>query len=192
MVGRGIGALDESAWQRPTRLPDWSVSALVAHHAMFVRMLGFLASQPVEAEPSVATARDMLRRFNEPDGVASTAAAAVSQLAREQAASSAAADFESVFRDDAPRVLDEVRAAGPIVIDYLGNGTFPLAEAVSVGILEAVVHGLDLRAAVDGVAPPSDGALDFAVELLASLADPMRFIDTATGRTTDAVLPVLR
>jgi uncharacterized protein (TIGR03083 family) len=151
--GDAVAALDTDTWQRSTRLPDWNIGALVAHHAMFVSLLGFVASQPVGDPPAVLSARDMLRRFNEPDGVATTAAGVVSQMAQQQAAERSAAQFVTVFRETAPEVLANVRAGGPIVVEYVGNGTFPLTEVLSIGVLEAVVHGLDLRAAAPSRSP---------------------------------------
>jgi uncharacterized protein (TIGR03083 family) len=190
--GDAVAALDTDAWQRSTRLPDWNIGALVAHHAMFVSLLGFVASQPLGDPPTVLSARDMLRRFNEPDGVATTAAGVVSQIAQQQAAERSAAEFVSMFRETAPEVLANVRAAGPIVVEYLGNGAFPLTEVLSIGLLEAVVHGLDLRAAVDELPALPEVTMAFATDLLASMADPMEFIEAATGRRSDPVLPVLR
>src|SRR5689334_15015567 len=68
-----LPTLDDESWRRPTRLPGWSVAALVAHHGFLVGGLAFLASQPVDREPGVRTAVDMLRGFNAPDGAAHTA-----------------------------------------------------------------------------------------------------------------------
>ena len=78
-------------------------------------------------------------------------------------------------------------------IDYFGNGRFPIAEAMSIAVLEAVVHGLDLCAAV-GLPPTSIPAapMRHTVGLLAHMAEPVAFVEAATGRTSAEVLPVLR
>jgi hypothetical protein len=141
----------------------------------------------------VASARDMLRRFNAPGGIASASAGTVAEMARQQAQNLSRADLVKLFAVTGPDVIADVERTGPVAVDYLGNGTLPIAEAVSIGIMEGVVHGLDLCAAtgVPGASLP-ESAVAHTVELLASLADPVDFIDAATGRRTAAVLPVLR
>jgi uncharacterized protein (TIGR03083 family) len=185
--------MDGDAWTRPTRLEGWDVTALVAHHGLLVAGIGFLTTRPLDAAPATASARDMLRRFNAPDGVANTAASAVAEFARQQAASMSREDLTARFLVEAPSVVAGVREAGPIVIDYFGNGTFPIAEALAIAIMESVVHGLDLA---DAIGTPADGLpegpVQFTTELLANLAEPVDFIESATGRRPTDVLPVLR
>jgi uncharacterized protein (TIGR03083 family) len=177
---------------RPTRLEGWNVHALVAHHAMFVRALSTLAARPVDGPPTVPTARDMLRGFNALGGNAHTLAPAVADLARTQADAHRPDALVERFAVDAPTTLDTVRAAGPVVVDYFGNGTFPITEVLAIGILEAVVHGLDLVRAVDATPDLPDAAVGFTVALLARLADPVEFVEAATGRGAAPVLPLLR
>jgi uncharacterized protein (TIGR03083 family) len=187
-----LETMDADAWTRPTRLEGWDVAALVAHHSLLVTGIGFLATQPLDGEPATASARDMLRRFNAPDGVATTAADAVAEMARQMAGTMSRADVIGKFVVEAPSVVAGVREAGPIVIDYFGNGAFPIAEAVAIAIMEAVVHGLDLADAIGAAAGElPDGPVRFTTELLANLADPVEFIESATGRRLPDVLPVL-
>ena len=189
-----LAGLDESGWAAATRLEGWDVAALAAHHSMFVQILGVLVAQSHEATttPEVESARDMLRRFNEPGGVATTAAGTIAELARQDAQNLTHADVVRRFAESGPEALARVEQIGPVVVDYLGNRTFPIVEALSIGILEAVVHGLDLCAAT-GIAGESipEPAMAHTVALLASMADPVAFVDAATGRSTAAVLPVL-
>ncbi len=135
----------------------------------------------------------MLRRFNAPDGLATTSAPAVAAMARQQAATQPPAELARLFTDAAPQTIEAVRGAGPIVVDYFGNGGFPLAEVVSIATLEAVVHGLDLARALDAnpASLPRD-AVKATVLLLAELPDAVSFIEAATGRSLATVLPVLR
>jgi len=188
-----LTSLDEPAWRNSTRLEGWDVACLVAHHAMLVQGLGGLALQRVDALPETNSAADMLGRFNEPAGIATTASSVVADMAREHAASRSTAQLVSVFVETAPDVLDAVRRAGPVVVDYYGQGSLPLSEAVSIVTMEAVVHGLDLCAAVGigGQSLPAE-ATRATVGLLAAVADPVAFVEAATGRTTRAVLPVIR
>ena len=102
-------------------------------------------------------------------------------------------ELVALFAVTAPEVVAAAEDAGPIVIDYFGNGTFPMSEVLSIAVLEAVVHGLDLSAAVGApVDSIPKSAMDHTVALLASLAEPAAFIDEATGRRAGPVLPVLR
>ena len=126
-------------------------------------------------------------------GVATTLAEGIAEMARRQAASMSPDELVALFAVTAPEVAAAVQEAGPIVIEYFGNGTFPISEVLSIAVLVAVVHGLDLCAAVGapaGSIPRS--AMDHTVELLASLAEPVAFVEAATGRSAGSVLPVLR
>ena len=188
-----LADLEARAWSFETRLPGWDVAALAAHASLLVRGIGFLSSNPRDSEPEVRSARDMLRGFNAPDGVATTLAGGIAEMARRQAAAMTPEQLVAMFAVTAPEVLAAVEEAGPIVIEYFGNGTFPMSEVLSIAVLEAVVHGLDLCAAVGGEAgsiPPR--AMEHTVQLLAGLAEPVAFIDEATGRRDAGVLPVLR
>jgi len=190
--GATLEAMDADAWTRPTRLEGWDVSALVAHHGLLVRGIAFLATQPLDAEPATTSAGDMLRRFNAPDGIANTGAEAVAEMARQQAASASREELTARFLVEAPPVVERVREAGPVVIDYFGNGAFPIGEAVAIAIMESVVHGLDLADAIEAAGDLPGGPVRFTTELLANLADPIDFIESATGRRQPDVLPVLR
>jgi hypothetical protein len=76
-------------------------------------------------------------------------------------------------------------------VDYFGQAVLRLDEAVSIGIMEATVHLLDLQDAL-GQPPhvPADG-LAHTAALLAAMAPPMAFIEAATGRGTAELFPVL-
>jgi uncharacterized protein (TIGR03083 family) len=188
-----LSELDDASWHRDTRLPGWDVAALSAHASLLVQGLGILTAQPVPSEPTVRTARDMLRSFNAPGGLATTLAATLAALARQQAAATPVDGLVAIFAVNGPHVIGTIAASGPTVVEYFGNGTIPIVEAMSIAILEAVVHGLDLCAAI-GAGPDSipPAALRHTVDLLASMAEPVSFVEAATGRVTTPVLPVLR
>ena len=187
-----LSALDATAWSRETRLPGWDVAALSAHATLLVQGLSILSAQPMPVEPSVRSARDMLRRFNAPGGLATVLAEGLAVLARRQAAAMSHDDLIATFAVTGPQVIASMQASGPIVVEYFGNGTIPIVEAMSIAILEAVVHGLDLCAAT-GASTDSipSAAMRHTVELLATMAEPVSFIDAATGRVASPVLPVL-
>ena len=188
-----LSELDAASWRRATRLPGWDVAALSAHAALLVQGFGALSVQPLPVEPRVRSARDMLSGFNAPGGIATTLAEGIAELARRQAAAMSPDQLVAMFAVTGPAVIATVEACGPTVIEYFGNGTFPIVEVLSIAILEAVVHGLDLCAAIDAdpdSIPPA--AMHHTVELLASIAEPASFIEAATGRVATAVLPVLQ
>jgi hypothetical protein len=66
-----------------------------------------------------------------------------------------------------------------------------LDEVVSIGILEATVHLLDLHRAL-GLPPevPADG-LAHTAAVLAAMAPPVDLIEAATGRRPAEFFPVL-
>ena len=188
-----LSDLDSPAWSVDTRLPGWDVAALAAHATLLIRGLGYLASQPLDVEPSIPTAVDMLRRFNEPGGVATTSADVVADMARRHAESMSPDELVAMFAVTGPEVVATIEAAGPIVVDYFGNGTFPIGEALSIAVLEAVVHGVDLCAATaTSTSSIPAAAVAHTVGLLAAIAEPAAFIDAATGRGPTDVLPVMR
>jgi hypothetical protein len=65
------------------------------------------------------------------------------------------------------------------------------AEAARIALLEAVVHLLDVLDALGRAPDLPAGALRETVHLLADLADPVAFIEGATGRA-GSPLPLLR
>jgi hypothetical protein len=68
----------------------------------------------------------------------------------------------------------------------------PLVEALRVVLLQATVHLLDVLRALDLPPDPPPTAMTDTALLLAEMAPPLDFIETATGRSTTSPLPVLR
>jgi hypothetical protein len=159
---------------------------------MLVEGLCFLSANPVDQAADIETARDMLRGFNTPNGVAVTCAEQIAERARELAASMSTTEITEVFSTTAPRVAGALNQRSDTVIDYFGCGTLPLQEAISIAVLEAVVHGLDLCNAVGAWPDTLPGAaVESTVVLLAELAPQFAFIEAATGRAPVDVLPLL-
>ncbi|GAA0912532.1 maleylpyruvate isomerase N-terminal domain-containing protein [Virgisporangium ochraceum] len=189
-AAHGTSMTDEQ-WSRPTRLGDWDVLSLFAHHGAWPFMLGGLLTRVQEREPTHATAAALLRDFNAPDGVANTR--------RRDAAESAPADAERYgraaiveqFTTAGPRALEAARALGPVVVDYFGHAALRLEEAISIGIMEATVHLLDLRRALGQEPDVPAAGLAHTAALLAQMAPPVDLIEAATGRSRVDVFPVL-
>ncbi|RDI64586.1 maleylpyruvate isomerase N-terminal domain-containing protein [Nocardia pseudobrasiliensis] len=187
-----VAALTPEEWAAPTRLPGWSVQDLVAHLAPDKRVLELLRGPRVES-PTVISGAQMLRIYNLPGGVAHTAAEQNAELARE----AAAAGPETLigrFVTDGPEVIAEFRGVDPnagVAHPDPTIGTVSFGALIQVIIVEATTHLLDLIAAVGGDQAPA-AALRRTVEILSAVPDPATFIETATGRSTIPVLPVLR
>jgi uncharacterized protein (TIGR03083 family) len=184
--------LPDEAWRRPTRLGDWNVAALAAHHSMFPRGLTRLVTQRADGPPTMPSAVALLRYFNQPQGLATTKSAAVAEQARTISGECPPTVLVERFAHDGPRAVAAVRAAGPIVIDYFGHATIPLTEALAVAILEATVHLLDLQRALGQEPAVPERAQAETAALLAAVADPVTVIEAASGRTTTNPFPVIR
>ena len=136
----------------------------------------------------------MLRRFNAPGGLATTFATTLAVLARQQAAVTPTDDLIALFTVNGPDVVTAIEADGPTVVDYFGNGTIPIVEVMSIAILEAVVHGLDLSAAIDVTTSsiPAPGRCDTPSACLRAWPNRCRSSKPPPVAPPPLVLPVLR
>lgn len=192
-----VADLHHEDWVRPTRLPGWTVADLVAHHALFPGLLHTLARAAPSRGPATHTdAAELLAAFNRPEGIAHTMAGQVADWAVQRAAGADRAELVEAFTHRAPTAVAAVRDTDfHRLVNYVGVAVVPLGEAACVALLEAVVHYLDLADAL--VLPRvrerlGTGQLRRVAGLLAAVAEPVEFIEAATGRTSFPVLPVLR
>jgi uncharacterized protein (TIGR03083 family) len=183
-------AMTDEQWQRPTRLGDWTVRSLYAHAAWWPTGLSMLTDRVRDAEPASATAAGLLRFLNAPDGIAHSMRDKVAADARADAARYSAAQMIAQFAETGPRAIATARQLGPVVVDYFG-APLRLDEAISIGIVEATVHLLDLKRAL-GQPPdvPVEG-LTHTVSVLVEMAPPVDLVEAATGRRTTDFFPVL-
>jgi uncharacterized protein (TIGR03083 family) len=185
--------LADDDWAMPTRLPGWSVRDLYAHVAAWPVMLArLIGAPPAKEPPDWSDAASMLHAFNEPGGIATSAAEPVAAAARRAASARRPATLADQFGQVGRQALELGRKQPNKVVDYLGSGTVRLVEAADIGLLEAVVHRLDLNEALDRSDAPSTSALARVRDVLVGMADPIDFIEAATGRSRAQVLPVLR
>jgi len=187
-----LDGLSAEAWRRPTRLEGWDVAALVAHHSLYPGAVTKWVQRRVDGPPTIASAAALLRRFNQPRGAATTLAPKVADQARAVATGTPTPELARRFRDEGPTAIVVVRAAGPIVIDFFGHGTIDVGEALTVAALEATVHLLDLHDALGRAPQVPERGLATSAALLARVADPVTFIEAATGRTSLNPLPLVR
>jgi uncharacterized protein (TIGR03083 family) len=184
-------AMTDEQWQRPTRLGDWDVRSLYAHVGWWPFSFAMLIDRVRDAEPTHATAAALLRDFNAPDGVANTTRDAVAAGAREDAAKYPTATMVEQFASAGPAAIATARMLGPVVVDYWGRGLLRLEEAVSIGVLEATVHLLDLLHALGQPADVPVAGLTHTTGILVEMAPPVDFIEAATGRRANDLFPVL-
>jgi uncharacterized protein (TIGR03083 family) len=184
-------AMTEEQWARPTRLGAWDVRSLYAHAASWPAAFPSLVGGVRDAEPTHATAAALLRDFNAPDGNAHRLRDWSAAKAREDAAKYRTAQMVEQFAGAGPGAIAAARPLGPVAVDYFGQAILRLGEVVSIGILEATVHLLDLERAL-GRPPdvPAEG-LAHTTAVLAAMAPPVDFIEAATGRSAPDLLPVL-
>ncbi|HEX6500444.1 MAG TPA: maleylpyruvate isomerase N-terminal domain-containing protein [Micromonosporaceae bacterium] len=189
-------SLTDEQWAAPTRLPGWAVVDVYAHHSAFPGAIATIATSPAADAPMThAGASALLAMFNAPNGPAHTMSDVVRDravaLARERSTSDLVAEFE-VTAARATEVASSVRLDQPI--DYGGVAVLAFGEALRIALLEAVVHYLDLARALDLPVPgPVVGEpLRATAALLAEVADPVVFVERATGRSDVEVLPVIR
>jgi uncharacterized protein (TIGR03083 family) len=182
--------LTEEHWGRPTRLGAWDVRSLYAHAGSWPFAFTSLVDRARDAEPT-HTAAALLRDFNTPDGVANRHRDRTADGARKDAATYSTAQMVEQFAGAGPRAIAAARRLGPVAVDYFGYAILRLDEAVSIGIMEATVHLLDLQRAFDQPPDvPADG-LAHTTALLAAMAPPVDFIEAATGRSSVDPFPVL-
>lgn len=188
-----IGAeLTEHEWHRPTRCEPWEVVHVYAHHSVFPRV--FAAPPPgVPAGAIPTTAVGVLRGFNAPGGVAHARAEEVSGRAMTASATHAVDELVARFASIGPQAIDALRTADPGRLLPWTDYVITLAEALRIGVMEAAVHLLDVQRALERTPRVPEPALEQTRTLLAELAPPIEFIESATGRTAAAPpLPVIR
>lgn len=188
-------SLTDRMWTVPTRLPGWTVADVYAHHSVFPMAMARAAAEPVDALPTHPGAGALLAMFNADADAHRTVSDAVRMHAVDRARRLSPADMVDQFRVTAPQAMDAIRTVGlDRVVNYSGVAVLPLGEALRIALMESVVHYLDIARALDLPAPgPVEGApLRATAALLAEVADPVDFVEQATGRAPVTVLPVIR
>ncbi|NYH80633.1 uncharacterized protein (TIGR03083 family) [Actinopolyspora biskrensis] len=186
-------ALSEQQWSSATRCAGWDVAALYAHVGMFPPAV---ADPPATAEEITAnpvTAVDILRGFNVPGGAAHEMA---DQVARAAASTAAELDRAGLIAryTDGPRAVAALRdrAATSLVPRPGTSAVTTWSEAVRIVLMESVIHLLDVLDGLNLQPEVPAAALRETVHLLAEIADPVSFLEAATGRSGHSPLPVLR
>jgi hypothetical protein len=184
-------AMTGEQWRRPTRLGDWDVRSLYAHAGSWPVGLSSLVDRRRDTEPTHPTAAVLLREFNAPDGVANRGRARIASGAREDSTTYTTEQMVGAFAGTGPGAIAVARRLGPVVVDYFGLAMLRLDEAISIGIVEATVHLLDLERALDRApAVPPEG-LAHTVGVLVQMASPVDLVEAATGRGGTDLFPLM-
>jgi len=186
-VGAG---LTEAEWSTPSRCAGWDVAALFAHVGVFPHAVPD-APEADGREP--VSAVDILRGFNAPSGVAHSMATQVEDRAVALAAQVGRPGLVAFFAQAGPRGIAALRerpADGLLL--WPASGVTTWGEATRIVLLESTVHLLDVLDALGRAPDVPAAALRGTAHLLAELADPVAFVEAATGRSASSPLPVLR
>ena len=181
---RLLEALPDGEWGQATRLPDWDVTTLVAHLARGIGRIAEYGATPVEEQPQ----RDRVSYWRyDPAALAPS----VSARAREAAQGATPAGLRAALREAVVGGRVTIARLAPDTVIPSVMGTIGLAEFLPTRLLEACVHGLDLRAALSVPPSPTPGALASTVATLeallgsprpAELRDEVTFVEAGTGR----------
>jgi uncharacterized protein (TIGR03083 family) len=187
----GIGSgLEESQWRLPTRCEGWDVAALYAHVSGGVGGLGALLERRMVAEPAEhRTAAQLMRAVKPTAEVADELAARVAVSAVEEASANGPTELVARF-DDATDVCARAGRHADDSVDYFGRGIATVSAAVSLRVVEAAVHLLDLQDALGRDKSVSTEAAAETSAFLLELVDPVDFLEVATGRSRESVFPV--
>ncbi|HEX2283724.1 MAG TPA: maleylpyruvate isomerase N-terminal domain-containing protein [Mycobacterium sp.] len=188
---RRCATLTPAEWTTPTRCSGWDVRALLAHVCPEPAMFDTLNDAVVDGPAAVTDAAELLRRFNEPDGIAHTTA--------DNLAAQAISDADALTPDtaatrftDCARILRDTPISHETVIGYPAVGSTTLAVIAEVALMEATVHMLDLADAVGGV-EPSVTALTATRDLLIAVPDATAAVEVLAGRKPpEKAVPAIR
>lgn len=184
-------AMTDEQWALPTRLGTWDVRSLYAHAGSWPFAFTGLVGSVREAQPTHATAAALLRDFNAPGGVANRLRDWNATSAGEDAAKYSTEQMIERFAGEGPQAIATARRLGAVAVDYYGLAVLSLDQVVSIGIMEATVHLLDLHHALGRPPEVPAAGLAHTTALLAEMAPPVDFIEAATGRRAEALFPVL-
>lgn len=189
-------SLPDAQWDVPTRLDGWNVRHVYAHYADAPAVLAAaIRSETERAAPIFPDAASLLRHLQQPGGVAETGADSIREAAVRSTEHRPNSELVEQFDTVAPEVLADMRTRDlSRNFDYGGHGTVQIGEALRLALMEAVVHYFDMAAALELDVPGrmAGAPVRDTVALLAGVADPVTFIDVATGRAGSQVFPVLR
>lgn len=179
-----VGAVDDDGWDRPA-LGEWSVRELVAHTARAFKTIEEYLTEPVKDPTEIWSAAAYFRVVLAEE----TPDVHISARARREANDHD--DWVAAVDDLARRAGQIVDRHAPDTPMHLFVGEMQLDQYLATRIVELVVHGLDLSAAIGLPTDPPAAASRVAITVLLDLAAPSDLSSIArllTGRS--ASLPL--
>ncbi|CAN5460206.1 hypothetical protein BH10ACT1_BH10ACT1_21650 [soil metagenome] len=179
-----VGAVDDHRWDQAA-LGDWSVRELVVHTARAYKTVVEYLGGDVHDETQIYSAAGYYRTVLAEE----TPHLHISARAKREAV--AETDPVAMIDEWAKKAEDLVARSAADATVHLFVGEMALDQYLATRVVELVVHGLDLAAAIDLPTPAPGGAARVAIEVLLDLApseDVSSILCLMTGRA--ASLPL--
>lgn len=162
-----VGAVDDDRWDGPA-LGEWSVRELVAHtNRVYRTILDYVAGDTKDPTP-IASASDYFRIVLAEE----TPHVHIAERARIEVRDYDGRDVVAVTEELAKRASKLVDTAPPTTVMHLFVGEMELQQYLATRVVELVVHGLDLAAALDLPTDPPAESAGVALSVLLGLARP--------------------
>ncbi len=176
-LDRLLAELSAERWRWPTRLAEWDVTILVAHLARTLQLLTTYAETPFAGPVETYDP--------------SRSGAQVNARAREAAVGQTPASLRQALAGAVASAAATARRLGPEAIIQTRFGPQPVRTYLESRVVEACIHGLDLRDAAGAPMVPTALALRVTAGQLATrlgeprppdLGDDLAFVEAAAGR----------
>ena len=162
-----VGAVTEDRWPQQA-LGEWNLIELVAHtNRVYTTLLDYVEGPTKDPAP-IESASQYLRIVL----AEQTPHVHIAERARQEAARYGGRDPIVITEDLANRALKLVEAAPAQTVMHLFVGEMVLPQYLATRIVELVVHGTDLSAAIGLPTDPPKEAVRIAHAVLAALAKP--------------------
>jgi uncharacterized protein (TIGR03083 family) len=161
-----------AAWQRPSALPEFSVSGLAGHLAYQVLVIARILAEPVPAEPLIP----LLEHYGRAGWVGAGLDEEINVRIREGGEAEATGGAEALVArvDTAVEALTGNLATvddRPVRIPFWGPWSLTLDDMLITRMMELAVHSDDLAVSVGVVTPELPAsAIDTVVDLLSRLS----------------------
>ncbi len=130
---RRCEGLTDEEWSTPTRCTGWDVRALVAHLCPEPAMFDMLNGAIIDEPAAVTDAAVMLRRFNEPGGIAHTSADNLAEQAVTEGGQ-LSADAAAARFTECAHIVRHTPMSRASVISYPAIGSTTLAVVAEVAL----------------------------------------------------------
>lgn len=162
-----VGAVDDHHWDQAA-LGEWSVRELIAHtNRVYRTILDYVAGDTKDPTP-ILTASDYFRIVLAEE----TPHVHIAERARREVLDYEGRDVVAVTEELAKRAGQLVDTAAGATVMHLFVGEMELDQYLATRVVELVVHGLDLAAALDLPTEPPAESATVALAVLLPLARP--------------------